>query len=89
VPKSVHKRPFAKATKTPTTGAILGYGRVSREGQDLAQQRAALRAAAAPACSRRRPLVAGGIGQSFIACWTTSVRVTWSWSGSSIGYRGR
>jgi DNA invertase Pin-like site-specific DNA recombinase len=26
-------------------GAILGYGRVSREGQDLAQQRAALRAA--------------------------------------------
>ena len=26
-------------------GAVLGYGRVSREGQDLAQQRAALRAA--------------------------------------------
>ena len=33
----------------PATGAVLGYGRVSREGQDLAQQRAALRAAG---CSR-------------------------------------
>ena len=45
MPRSVHKRSFTKPTKTPTTGAILGYGRVSREGQDLAQQRAALRAA--------------------------------------------
>src|ERR1700748_3844470 len=33
-----------KVAKKPE-GAILGYGRVSREGQDLAQQRAALRAA--------------------------------------------
>ena len=32
-----------KVAKKPE-GAILGYGRVSREGQDLAQQRAALRA---------------------------------------------
>jgi DNA invertase Pin-like site-specific DNA recombinase len=45
VPKAVHKRSFTKATKTHASGATLGYGRVSREGQDLAQQRAALRAA--------------------------------------------
>ena len=38
-----------KAQKPTATGAVLGYGRVSREGQDLAQQRAALRAAG---CSR-------------------------------------
>src|SRR6476619_8659916 len=37
-----------KASAKPAeqlAGAVLGYGRVSREGQDLAQQRAALRAA--------------------------------------------
>ena len=34
-------RTFMKATEPPATGAVLGYGRVSREGQDLAQQRAA------------------------------------------------
>jgi DNA invertase Pin-like site-specific DNA recombinase len=37
-----------KASGNPSTqaaGTILGYGRVSRGGQDLAQQRAALRAA--------------------------------------------
>jgi DNA invertase Pin-like site-specific DNA recombinase len=34
-----------KATETHASGATLGYGRVSREGQDLAQHRAALRAA--------------------------------------------
>jgi DNA invertase Pin-like site-specific DNA recombinase len=44
MPRSVHKRSFTKPTKIPTAGAILGDGRVSREGQDLAQQRAALRA---------------------------------------------
>jgi len=33
------------AAKTAASGATLGYGRVSREGQDLAQQRAALHAA--------------------------------------------
>ena len=46
--KSVRKRSFMKAPATApkqTAGAVLGYGRVSREGQDLAQQRAALRAA--------------------------------------------
>ena len=45
MPRSIHKRSFAKATKPATGGATLGYGRVSREGQDLAQQRDALRAA--------------------------------------------
>jgi DNA invertase Pin-like site-specific DNA recombinase len=46
--KSVRKRSFMKAPAKPArqaAGAIRGYGRVSREGQDLAQQRAALRAA--------------------------------------------
>lgn len=47
--KSVRKRSFVKARAQSTTSAVLGYGRVSREGQDLAQQRAALRAAG---CSR-------------------------------------
>ena len=45
MPRAVRKRTFTKATKPPAKGAVLGYGRVSREGQDLAQQRAALRAA--------------------------------------------
>ena len=42
------QRSFMKVTTPPAKrapGAVLGYGRVSREGQDLAQQRAALRAA--------------------------------------------
>jgi DNA invertase Pin-like site-specific DNA recombinase len=46
--ESVLKRSFTKAAAKPpnqAAGAVLGYGRVSREGQDLAQQRAALRAA--------------------------------------------
>ena len=43
--KAVRKRSFTKATGPPAKGAVLGYGRVSRESQDLAQQRAALRAA--------------------------------------------
>ena len=34
-----------KAPQQPAKGSVLGYGRVSREGQDLAQQRAALRTA--------------------------------------------
>ena len=41
----VRKRSFMKAASTKPEGAVLGYGRVSRESQDLAQQRAALRAA--------------------------------------------
>ena len=48
VPKSVRKHSFMKAPAKPAkqpVGAVMGYGRVSREGQDLAQQRAALRAA--------------------------------------------
>ena len=48
VPKSVRKHSFMKAAAKPPKQAadtVLGYGRVSREGQDLAQQRAALRAA--------------------------------------------
>ena len=48
MPKSVRKRSFMKASTMPArqaAGAVLGYGRVSRESQDLAQQRAALRAA--------------------------------------------
>jgi hypothetical protein len=48
MPRSIRKRSFMKADKMPpkqAAGAVLGYGRVSREGQDLAQQRAALRAA--------------------------------------------
>jgi hypothetical protein len=49
MPNAVHKRSFTKAPKQTATAAVLGYGRVSREGQDLAQQRAALRAAG---CSR-------------------------------------
>jgi DNA invertase Pin-like site-specific DNA recombinase len=49
MPNAVHKRSFAKAPKPTATDTVLGYGRVSREGQDLAQQRAALRAAG---CSR-------------------------------------
>ena len=49
MPNAVHKRSFTKAPEPPATGAVLGYGRVSREGQDLAQQRVALRAAG---CSR-------------------------------------
>ena len=49
MPNAVHKRSFTKAPKPTAAGAVLGYGRVSREGQDLAQQRAALRAAG---CSR-------------------------------------
>lgn len=38
--KVVRKRSFVKAARKPED-AVLGYGRVSREGQDLAQQRAA------------------------------------------------
>jgi len=49
MPNAVHKRSFTKAPKPTAAGAVLGYGRVSREGQDLAQQRAALRAVG---CSR-------------------------------------
>src|SRR5271165_2880414 len=49
MPNAVRKRSFTKAPKPPARSAVLGYGRVSREGQDLAQQRAALRAAG---CSR-------------------------------------
>ena len=48
LPATVRKRSFMKVTTPPAKrapGAVLGYGRVSREGQDLAQQRAALRAA--------------------------------------------
>jgi DNA invertase Pin-like site-specific DNA recombinase len=45
MPRAVRKRTFTKATKTHASGATFGYGRVSREGQDLAQQRSALRAA--------------------------------------------
>src|SRR3954464_2434366 len=45
MPKPVRKRSFEKAAHQPVKGTVLGYGRVSREGQDLAQQRAALRAA--------------------------------------------
>ena len=45
MPNAVLKRSFTKAPEPPAKGAVLGYGRVSREGQDLAQQRAALRAA--------------------------------------------
>jgi DNA invertase Pin-like site-specific DNA recombinase len=43
VQKSFRKRSFVKLQKPPSSGAILGYGRVSRDGQDLSQQRAALR----------------------------------------------
>ena len=41
----VRKRSFMKAAKPPKqgVGAVLGYGRVSRESQDLAQQCARLR----------------------------------------------
>jgi DNA invertase Pin-like site-specific DNA recombinase len=49
MPNVIRKRSFTKAPKPPTRGAVLGYGRVSREGQDLAQQRVALRTAG---CSR-------------------------------------
>ena len=45
MPKPVRKHSFEKAPQQPVKGSVLGYGRVSREGQDLAQQRAALRAA--------------------------------------------
>ena len=45
MPRSVHKRSFTKAAEPAARSAVLGYGRVSREGQDLAQQRDALRAA--------------------------------------------
>jgi DNA invertase Pin-like site-specific DNA recombinase len=45
MPSAFRKRTFMKAAKTAASGATLGYGRVSREGQDLAQQRAALHAA--------------------------------------------
>ena len=45
MPRAVRKRTFTKATKPPAKGAVLGYGRVSCEAQDLVQQRAALRAA--------------------------------------------
>ena len=41
----VRKRSFMKPKKSPDGGAVLGYGRVSRDSQDLAQQRGALRAA--------------------------------------------
>ena len=43
MPAPVLKRSFMKPPTKPA-GAVLGYGRGSREGQDLAQQRAALRA---------------------------------------------
>ena len=36
MPNAVHKRSFTKAPKPTAAGAVLGYGRVSREGQDLA-----------------------------------------------------
>jgi DNA invertase Pin-like site-specific DNA recombinase len=49
MPNAVLKRSFTKAPEPPAKSAVLGYGRVSRESQDLAQQRAALRAAG---CSR-------------------------------------
>ena len=45
MPNAVLKRSFTKTPAPLVKGAILGYGRVSREGQDLAQQRATLRAA--------------------------------------------
>jgi len=45
LPATVRKRSFTKAPTKQAAGAVLGYGRVSREGQDLAQQRAARRAA--------------------------------------------
>ncbi len=46
---AARKRSFMKDTTQPAAGSVLGYCRVSREDQNLAQQRAALRSAG---CSR-------------------------------------
>ena len=42
---AARKRSFMKDSTQPAAGAVLGYCRVSREDQNLAQQRAALRSA--------------------------------------------
>ena len=45
MPNAVHKRSFTKAPKPTATGAVLGYGRVSREGhmEPLARQAGCVR----------------------------------------------
>lgn len=86
---AVRKRSFMKDSTHPTAGAVLGYSRVSREDQNLAQQRSALRNAG---CTRLFEEKASG-GRwdhpNCSVCWTTSEQATWWWSGNSTGCPGR